>query len=186
MKRITPVFCLILCLLLAGCGQKLPEKTADGIPWEERWVTLGSCVGVETPEGWTVQRNEDLLAAEGIYYAVWSTGEALTYTNEAGDAITTHDAEIHLVVTESETPEAAAATAAELEGLTLERYPDAVSSEAEYAGQAFRIWTYGEGASAAALRGSCVIRLDVTALERFDRSPYEVLTQFLSCLHYAE
>ncbi len=186
MKRITPVFCLILCLLLAGCEQKLPEKAADGTPWEESWVTLGSCVGVETPEGWTVQRNEDVLAAEGMYYAVWTTGEALTYTNEAGDEITTHDAEIHLVVTESETPEDAAANAAELEGLTMERYPDAASSLEEYAGQRFQIWTYSDGASASAIRDTCVIRLDITALETYDRTAYEVLAEFLNHLHYAE
>ncbi len=186
MKRTLLVFCLILCLLLVGCEQNLPEKTVNGTPWSETWITLGSIVGAETLDGWTVERNEDVLAAEGMYYVVWTMGDALTYANEAGDEITTHDAEIHLVVTETETPEDAAATATDLETLTTQRYPDAVSFLEEHSEQPFQIWTYSGGASATAIRDTCVIHLDITTLETFDHPPYEVLTQFLNHLHYAK
>lgn len=186
MKKISLVCCIILCLLLAGCGQTLPEKTVDGTPWEESWVIMGSYVGVETPQNWEVQRNEDVLAAEGMYYAVWTTGNAHTYTNDTGDEVTTYDAEIHMVVTESDRLEDAAATASELEALTLERYPNATSYTEEYAGQTFQIWTYSAGASATGIRDACAIRLDVTTQENFSLSPSQVLSEFLQQLHYAK
>ncbi len=173
---------LILGLLLCGCSQQLPQTDAAGNPWQESWVTLGYTLGAETLEGWALQRSEDVLAAEGIYYTLWTSGEALTQTNEAGDSVTTYDGEIHLMVEETPTPEAAAAIAEELNALTLERYPHAETGEAEYAGQAFRIWLYEGGASATGQRGSSAIRVDIAL--RNSQEPARILADFLEHCHY--
>ena len=53
MKR-PVIWCLAaaLCLCLKGCASAPPpERAADGLDWDESWVTVGGKVGVDTPEG---------------------------------------------------------------------------------------------------------------------------------------
>lgn len=191
MKKAAIVCILILCLTLSACGAKVPEKTADGEAWGGDWTTIGAFLGVEPMEGWTVQRNEDVLAAEGTFYAFWTRGEAISYTNENCDEATTYDAQIHLVVMELDTPEDAEQTAAQWQSLARERYPDMKEST----DGSFQITTYSfpagsgpasNGASATGIRGSRAIRVDVAVLADFPEEAMDVLTDFLEHCHYAQ
>lgn len=191
MKKAAIVCILILCLTLSACGAKVPEKTADGEAWGRDWTTIGAFLGVEPMEGWTVQRNEDVLAAEGTFYASWTKGQALSYTNENDDRITTYDAQIHLVVMELDTPEDAEQTAAQWQSLARERY----SNMEESTDGSFQITTYSfpagsgpasNGASATGIRGSRAIRVDVAVLADFPEEAADVLTDFLEHCHYAQ
>lgn len=193
MKKAALVCTLILCLILSACGAK--EKTADGEQWDEGWTAIGSALGVESMDGWTVQRNEDVLAAEGIFYASWTKGEAISYTNENGDEVTTYDAQIHLAVKEFEIPGDAELTVGLWKSLAEERYPNMEQSNGEYAGQTFEITAYplpddsgpaSLGASATGIRGSRAIRVDVVTLESFPEKPLDVLADFLERCHYAQ
>ena len=39
-------------MCLTGCASAPPpERAADGLDWDESWVTVGGKVGVDTPEG---------------------------------------------------------------------------------------------------------------------------------------
>ena len=71
MKR--HVFALLLagCICLAGCAQSVPRQAADGAVWDERWVSVGNVIGIDTPEGLTPRENNDALTANGMYYATW-------------------------------------------------------------------------------------------------------------------
>lgn len=191
MKKAAIVCILILCLTLSACGAKVPEKTADGEAWGGDWTTIGAFLGVEPMEGWTVQRNEDVLAAEGTFYTSWTRGEAISYTSENGDEVTTYDAQIHLVVMELDTPEDAEQTAAQWQSLARERYPDMKEST----DGSFQITTYSfpagsgpasNGASATGIRGSRTIRVDVAVLADFPEEAMDVLTDFLEHCHYAQ
>ena len=195
MKKIAIVCTLILCLMLSACGAKLPEKTADGAEWGTDWTTIGSALGVEPMDGWTVQRNEDVLAAEGTFYASWTKGQAISYTNENGDKVTTYDAQIHLVVMELETAADAEKTAAQWQSLVAERYTGLEQSTAQYAGQSFETAVFSFpagsgpaslGASATGIRGNLAIQVDVVTLEDFSQEPLEVLADFLEHCHYAQ
>lgn len=191
MKKAAIVCILILCLTLSACGAKVPEKTADGEAWGGDWTTIGAFLGVEPMEGWTVQRNEDVLAAEGTFYTSWTRGEAISYTSENGDEVTTYDAQIHLVVMELDTPEDAEQTATQWQSLARERYPDMKEST----DGSFQITTYSflagsgpasNGASATGIRGSRAIRVDVAVLADFPEEAMDVLTDFLEHCHYAQ
>lgn len=191
MKKAAIVCILILCLTLSACGAKVPEKTADGEAWGGDWTTIGAFLGVEPMEGWTVQRNEDVLAAEGTFYTSWTRGEAISYTNENCDEATTYDAQIHLVVMELDTPEDAEQTAAQWQSLARERY----SNMEESTDGSFQITTYSfpagsgsasNGASATGIRGSRAIRVDVAVLADFPEEAMDVLTDFLEHCHYAQ
>lgn len=195
MKKAAILCTLMLCLMLSACGGKLPEKTAEGGAWNKDWTTIGSVLGVEPMDGWTVQRNEDVLAAEGTFYASWTKGEAISYTNENGDEVTTYDAQIHLVVMELETAADAEKTAAQWQALAEERYPDMEKSNGEYARQSLQIATFSfpqgsgpasKGASATGIRGNLAIQVDVVTLEDFSQEPLNVLEDFLEHCHYAQ
>lgn len=195
MKKTAILCTLMLCLMLSACSSQLPEKTAEGGAWDKDWTTIGSVLGVEPMDGWTVQRNEDVLAAEGTFYASWTKGKAIPYTNKNGDEVTTYDAQIHLVVMELETAADAEETAAQWQSLAEERYPDMEKSTGEYAGQSFEIAVYpfpqgsgpaSKGASATGIRGNLAIQVDVVTLEDFSQEPLKVLEDFLEHCHYAQ
>lgn len=195
MKKTAIVCILISCLTLSACGAKVPEKTADGAQWDEDWTTIGAFLGVEPMEGWAVQRNEDVLAAEGTFYTSWTKGEAIPYTNENGDEVTTFDAQIHLVVQEFDVPGDAELTAALWQSLAKERYTDMEETTGEYAGQSFEIAAYpfpdgsgpdSRGASATGIRSSRAIRVDVAVLADSPEEAVDVLTDFLEHFHYAQ
>lgn len=195
MKKTALVCTLIFCLMLSACSNKLPEKTVEGEAWGKDWTTIGSVLGVEPMEGWTVQRNEDVLAAEGTFYTSWTKGESISYTNENGDEVTTYDAQIHLVVMELETAADAEQAAAQWQALAQERYPDMGKSNGEYAGQSFQIAVFSfpdgsgpasKGASATGIRGNLAIRVDVATLADFSQEPLDILADFLERCHYAQ
>lgn len=188
MKKYLSLF-LLLCLLLTACGPKVPEAAADGSVWQESWDTVGSLLGIEPMEGWAVQRNEDVLAAEGTFYTAWTKGDSFRYENAAGDEVVGYDGQIHLVVIEG-SPESTQSNAALWEQLIDERYADAVKSTQEFAGQEFSVAAYDfqagdvllHGASATAIRGDWAIHADVITKNEDARA---VLEDFWSHCHWA-
>lgn len=191
MKKATIVISIILCLMLSACGAKLPEKAADGTAWEDSWTTIGGFLGVEPMEGWDILRNEDVLAAEGIFYTAWSYGASYTDTKESGDEITIYDGQIHLVLQEADSPKEAESTLQEWKALVAEHYPDGEVTPLEYLGESDTVTTYAlsedsRGASVAFVRGNHAIQVDVVTLNGTHLEPTEVLAEFLSRCHYAQ
>lgn len=190
MKHTKKLILLIICLALAGCGVRPPEKTADGRPWNPDWVTIGSVMGVSLPEEWVMQRSEDVLAAEGTFYTVWSKGEAHTEINAEGTEITAYDAQIHVIAMKAESSAQAQELTGQWQQLAEERYTMTEAVTEDYAGQTYTVTTYpivpaSQGASASAVRGDWAVRIDVITMDSFEQSPSEVLTEFLNNCHYA-
>lgn len=194
MKKTKLIAVLASFVLLAGCGIKAPEKTASGEPWDKSWVTLGSYLGVENPEGFTVNRSEDALAAEGMFYTTWSSGDEIIFVDQDKKEVKTHDAEIHLLTSAPGSAEKAEKDLSEWKELMSENYPDAAISEATYLDQEFEVLTYElpfgadtvlDGAAARCVRGELAIWVDVTTAPDFEKTPTEILEEFLLHCHYA-
>lgn len=92
--------CLLLavCVCLSGCAALPPRQAADGLARSGDWVTVGGVIGVETPGGLDPLENNDALSANGMYYATWSMGEAVPYTNADGEASELYDAQLYLLL----------------------------------------------------------------------------------------
>lgn len=190
MKK-TVILCLILCLLLSGCASPaLPETASDGTPWAEDWVNLGAVLGVEPMEGWAAQRNEDVLAAEGMYFAAWSYGDS----TKNDDGQTVYPAQIFLVISECEADTAVSACLADWEALVQERYRAGESFEASCSSGDFCMTPYffpedsgnfTRGMIALGSHGNYAINAELSCRNDFSGDPGEVLTAFLENIHYA-
>lgn len=188
------VLSLILILLLSGCGRAAVPKTADGQDWSEEWVTVGNVVGVDTPEGLTFRENNDTLAARGMYYASWSSGEAVPTVNEDGEDALLYDAQLYYLLAGYDSTEKAEEAAAGWLDMAYGQY--AVDAEAVETcnGQEFTVisYTYQSesnpydcGVSAFGAYGNYAISVELSCRESFDGDALDVLENFLESCHYA-
>lgn len=190
MKK-TAILCLILCLLLSGCASSaLPETASDGTPWAKDWVNLGAILGVEPMDGWTSQRNEDVLAAEGMYFAAWSYGDPSQ--NDSGETV--YPAQIFLVISEQESDAEVSACLADWEALVQDRYTAGEAFEASCNSGDFDMIPYlfpedsgnfTSGMIALGSHGNYAINAELSCRDDFTGDPGEVLTAFLKNIHYA-
>lgn len=184
-----------LCLTLAGCGAGLPpEKAADGLDWSGDWVTVGSIVGVDTPEGLTPRENNEVLAANGMYYATWSIGEGEPFTNEDGDEVELYEAQIYLLLSGCKSVEEAENTLAQWQELAKQQYVVGETDTQTHNGQDYTVITYtfdsednpyARGASAFGLYRNYAVSAELTCREEFDGDAAELLAGFLENCHYA-
>lgn len=196
MKRFA-IFLLVgaLCLGLTGCtGPLPPEQAADGQDWSEDWVTVGQIVGVDTPEGLEAGENNEALAANGMYYATWSMGEAVPYVNEDGEDAQLYDAQFYLLLSGCKSAEEAENTLAQWQELARQQYVVGETDTQTHNGQEFTVITYAydsetnpyeRGVSAYGVYRNYAVNVELACQENFDQDPEELMGQFLDSCHYA-
>lgn len=185
----------ILCLCLAGCGTVLiPEKAADGADWDENWVTVGGIVGVDTPGGMEARENNEALSANGMYYATWSIGEPVPYTNADGDEAQLYDAQVYLLLGGSKSAELAEDTLAQWQELARQQYSIEATDTQTHNGQEFAVITYtfdsetnpyARGASAYGVYRNYAVSVEFACRQDCEGSAVQLLSQFLDNCHYA-
>lgn len=195
MKRIwRAALCLLGLLCLTGCGAAVPETAADGTAWSETWMTVGNVLGVETPEGMTLQENSDALSAKGMYYATWSIGEGETFTNENGDEAQVYDAQVYLLLAGYDSAAKAEGAAAEWLDMASTQYDVETTESEDYNGQEFTVIThtytsetnpYARGASAFGVYGNYALSVELSCREDFDGDALALLADFLEHCRYA-
>lgn len=185
-----------LCLTLAGCTPTpvVPEKTAEGLPWEESWVIVGGVIGVDTPEGVDPRENNEALAANGMYYATWSIGESESYTNEDGEEADLYDAQIYLLLGGYNSQKLAEDTLTQWKDMAALQYVIDSNGEEAHHGVDFTTITYtfdagagpyARGSSAFGLYRNYALSVEVTCRPDFDGDASELLSRFLENCHYA-
>lgn len=184
-----------LCLGLTGCGTVLPpEKAADGLDWDEDWVTVGGIVGVDTPEGMDPRENNEALAANGMYYATWSVGESEPYTNADGDEAQIYDAQVYLLLGGYKSAEEAESTLSQWKSMAELNYAVGGTSAQTHNGQEFTVITYtfgseenpyARGASAFGVYRNYAVSVELTCREGFQGDAAQLLGGFLDSCHYA-
>lgn len=180
---------------LAGCtAPPPPAQAADGADWSSDWVTVGGMIGVDTPNGLDPRENNEALAANGMYYATWSAGEAEDYTNADGDDAQLYDAQVYLLLAGCTELEKAEESAAEWLELAQENYVVEQTETLTCNGQTFTVITYTfdsdtnpyiRGASAFGTYSNYAVSVELSCRDSFDSDPLEALTGFLESCHYA-
>ena len=191
MKKV--VFCMILCVTLVSltaCGAKGPTVTADGAPWDDAWIMVGSKIGAEAPD-FTLR---DVKGAKKMTFTAWSAGEAQPHTNAQGEESNVYDAQLVVLAVEAGTAEAAQASVDEWLSLAGGAYTVTDTAQQVLGGQAFTVLTYdfssetsayARGASAFAVYGGCAISAEFACQDSYEGDAAEVLTGFLENCHYA-
>lgn len=100
MKKSKVLFPVCLILFLTGCASK-PQSAKDGQKWSDDWTVIGTSVGVEASTKLTLLDIKEGLAADGLYYATWISGNSVSYENSEGDTIDLYDAQLYFLTNEA-------------------------------------------------------------------------------------
>jgi len=193
MKKLAAVLTAV-CLTLGGCAANPPEKAADGSDWQEEWVTVGGVMGIDSPEGMSLQDNNDTLAADGMYYASWTMGNPIPSTNAEGEEIQLYDAQIYLLLAGYPTESAAQSAVEEWLSMAEERYLVDSTKNQDYNGGNFTVMDYSflsetnpypRGASAFGIYGNYAITVELSCGEGFQKDALDCLENFLENCHYS-
>jgi len=192
--------CLLLagavCLLLSGCGGKaLPDTALDGAAWDDSWTAVGDVLGVdEDPgNGLTLRENNTALVGSDMFYASWSIGDAVPYTNEDGDDAELYDAQLSVLLAGSRTRDAAREDAQSWLDMARSRYQVTDTEPQVYNGQEFTVLVftysaqtnpYARGACAVGVLGNHAIYAELSCQDAFPGDASQILADFLTHCHY--
>lgn len=180
-------------LCLTGCTVLPPERAADGLDWDESWVTIGGVLGVDTPDGLTARENNEALSANGMFYATWSAGEGEAYVNEDGGEARLYDAQVYVLLAGASSAGEAENAVREWLALADSRYTVEERFERSYNSQPFTVltYTYGSdtnpyqrGASAYGVYRNFALSVELSCRDGFTGDELETLADFLEHCHY--
>lgn len=188
------VLLIMICTMLAclaGCGGGTPAMTEDGTPWNKEWIKVGPTVGAEEPGHGLTLRDEK--SAKNMSYTAWSIGEAQPYVNSSGNETNRYDAQLVVLLMDSDTEEEAQASVDEWLDLAAENYAITGTSQQAYNGREFAVVTYAfpsetspyaRGVSAFTTYGTWAISAEFACQDTFGEDAQEILADFLTHCHY--
>ncbi len=181
-------------MTLAGC-RKPADKTTSGEEWDDAWIRIGTVLGVEPPpEKFTLIDNKDALSVSDTYYTEWACGEPQEHINSDGETASVYDAQIYLLLRETNTQEIAESATEEWQKLTEKNYEITDSFTKEYSGREFSVYKYNVinennpyafGISAFGVWESGAVSVELVFSDSFTDNAEEILNDFLTGFHYA-
>lgn len=188
-KLLFPIFPI---LFLIGCAST-PQETADGQKWSDDWMKIGTTVGVDAPEQFSLLDNKETLAADGLYYATWVDGNSMPYENSEGDTIDLYDAQLYLLTNEAISEENANTSRDTWLSAAKTNYEVITEDTITLNGQSYTLITYNctnednpydHGVSAFGVCGTTAVCAELTCLENYTEDLETLLTEFLNNCHF--
>lgn len=187
------IFLLCFAALFTGGCSMLPQLSSSEPHLEDGKLLVGTRMRVELPEELTLRENLETLAADGLYYNTWTDGEAVPYENADGDTVDLYDAQLYLLVCESETEDAAEKNyekwlASAKENSSVLSQEEILCGEQSYTFLSYSFdgddSPYARGVSAFAACGKDAVCAEFTCVEDYEKDLKAILTDFLSGCHY--
>lgn len=185
---------MVPVLFLSGCSSAAPTSTTDGTAWDESWFQIGTTMGVEEPEQLTLLESKETLAADGLYYATWVTGDPVPYENSDGETVDLYDAQLYLLVSECSQESDAQSNCDIWLAAAKENY-EILSEETVICGdQSYNVISYrfadadvpyDRGVSAFAVIGTDAVCAELTCVETYEGNLDSLLNGFLEGCHYS-
>ncbi|MDO4621238.1 MAG: hypothetical protein Q4B09_11550 [Lachnospiraceae bacterium] len=193
MKKSPLRFFLLLALavsLLGGCAPKV--NTTPELPTGDT-LQFGSFLETGNAfDNLTLREYNDALAADGLYYATWSLGDAVDYENEDGDTVPLYDAQLYLIAGEFTSAEKASDNKNTWLSAAAKNYVDAEQSVLNINGITYDILTYRcsesspyeRGISAFASTKEYAVCAEFTCRDTYTEDLTPTLTAFLETVLY--
>lgn len=191
LKKLLLPACLIL--FLTGCTST-PKNAADGQKWQEEWTKIGTSIGIEVPDQLTLLEQKDTLAADGLYYATWVSGDSVPYKNSDNKTVDLYDAQLYFLTDEAESKEKAKKRYDVWLSAAKENYNVDTEKSVTLNGQTYTLITYSctskdnpydHGISAFGICGTTTVCTEFTCLENYTQDLEALLTEFLNGCHFA-
>lgn len=195
LKRKPCILCLACLLLwLTGCASLSPiEKEAPA--GDSAYTAVGGSLEIrDLDTRLTLRENMDVLSADGLYYASWSVGDSRPYENSDGDTADLYDAQLHLLLGESQSPEKAGESMDSWLATAKSSYEILEEEALTAGGRTYTLLTYsctGEdnpyarGLSAFGAFEGTAVCVELTCMEEFSEDLRDLLTGFLECCSYS-
>lgn len=134
------------------------------------------------------------MAADGLYYATWVTGDSIPYENSEGDTVDLYDAQLYLLVNETADSKAAEKSCKAWLASAEECYKILEKDTVTCNGQTYTLITYDcisedtpydHGVSAFGFNGANAVCAELTCLENYNEDLTPLLNEFLNGCHYS-
>ena len=193
-KWLCVVALALAAVLCTGCGVKDEDLKSEPLVNADGTAPVGkTLVAPAPPEGFTLLDNKDILAANGLYYASWVSGDPQPYENSEGKTVDLYDAQLTLVVQENKTEDKAASAVEGWQTLAQQNYDISDTQTLTAAGQEYTVIQftyqdesnpYASGVAAFAQRGTSAIEWELSCQDSYSGDALKVLTDFLNSCTY--
>ena len=201
-KKTTVILLIVLCLVIAAvaaaaltAGKDYPSRAADGAAWDKSWEMLGPVLGLEEPgNGFTLQDNSAVLTADDIFYATWTAGDSVPFTNEDGDEVQVYDAQLYLLAVGCADGENAQKAIDQWTERETASYEVRSTGTEICNGQSYALLYYDcgsdtnpyeRGVTAFTVYGNYAVSAELTCRESFSGNEAAILSDILGRCHYS-
>ncbi len=187
-SRIFGSLLLASALLLSGCASSAQPTASESLS-EMSTASIGRNLEVDNDlSHLTFRSQNDALAANGLYYATWTDGDASDYVNSDDETVDLYDAQLYLLLEESKTSEQAAQNQASWLDAARKNYqieseePKTIGDET-YTIISYRVSSatnpYARGISAFGTHDTSAVCIELTCVDAYDGDLNQMLTEFL-------
>lgn len=192
-KKATILFsCLFL--FITGCSSA-SQTTGNGASQQDGQTAIGLIMTVHAPKEFALLDNKDVLAADGLYYATWVTGNSIPYENSNGDTVDLYDAQLYLLASETKDEKDAEKNRQAWLASAEDNYNIHTTGTITCNGQSYTVISYDcvsedspydHGVSALGVHDNNAVCAELTCTRDYEGDLTALLTDFLDNCQYTQ